>query len=95
MSERDNLREWATELLNNKGSDSGTITTAGERILDLLDEVELLQANASRWAFVRDNLAQMHSPHMNGMHSYRFRPLRGRGPTVDEAVDNQMREDKA
>lgn len=48
--------------------------------------------DADRWEYVRDVLAQMHSPHMGGEHAYRFRPFLGRGPTFTAAIDRAIEE---
>ena len=56
-----------------------------------LEPDESIQADARRWQYVRDNLAQSHSVKMDGQHSWRFRSLFGAtGPTIDEAVDNAI-----
>lgn len=50
-------------------------------------------ADAERWRYVRDHLAQMHSPKMNSQHSWRFRPVyRHTGKTVSEAIDKAIEE---
>jgi hypothetical protein len=61
---------------------------------EALDELLTLQSDAERWRYVRDELSQMHSPHMGGEHSYRFRTLRTRGPSIDIAVDKAIQEGK-
>jgi len=48
--------------------------------------------DAERYAFIRDNLAQVHSPKMSGKKSYRFRTLRGEGLSFDEVIDALMAE---
>ena len=54
-------------------------------------EQRQLEADAARWRYVRDNLAQMHSPKMDGQHSYRFNSLHGfRGNSVEEAIDKAI-----
>jgi len=53
--------------------------------------IERLKADAARWAYVRDNLVRMHSPKMNGQHSYRFSPLyRYTGQTIEIAIDKAI-----
>lgn len=57
-------------------------------------EIERLSKDAKRYRFLRDHFAQMHSPHMGGEHSWRFRggwlACKMRGPTFDQAVDAAM-----
>ena len=53
---------------------------------------EEIGADAARYRFIRDNLAQVHSPKMSGHKSYRFRAPRGEGHSLDEVVDRLIAE---
>ena len=57
-------------------------------LLESSEAFALIAEESRRWRYVRDELAQMHSPKMNNEHSWRFRPLyHDTGPTVDAAID--------
>jgi len=50
--------------------------------------------DAERYRFLRDSLFRMHSPKMNGQHSWTVQGggwLRLRGPNLDDAVDAAMK----
>lgn len=49
-------------------------------------------SDAERYQFIKEHLAQIHSPKMDGSHSWRFRPLYYRGPTLDAALDAAMKD---
>ena len=50
------------------------------------------EQDARRYRYIRDALAQMHSPKMNGEHSWRVGFLRSRGSTFDIAIDRAIEE---
>lgn len=54
-------------------------------------ERELLR-DAFRWRFVRGELAQSMSPHMDGTFVWRVRSPRGRAATFEQAIDQMMKE---
>jgi len=85
------MRVIAEEMLQIIFSEDATdqdIQAAASTLVDAVAPDIML--DAVRWMFVRGDLAQMHSPKMDGQHSYRFRPLRCKGTTVDEAIDKEM-----
>ncbi len=50
-----------------------------------------IEADARRWQYVRDNLAQMNSPKMHGQHTWRFRtPYYFTGNTIASAIDKAI-----
>ena len=50
-------------------------------------ETERLRINAERYEWIRDNLAQMYSPNMDGSYRWRCRNNPLFGKTFDEAID--------
>jgi len=67
----------------------------------LYQEIELLQrkvkrleADAARYAFLRDNQAQAHSLHMNGTCGWHIRTVYGRASTFDKLIDAKIQEAK-
>jgi hypothetical protein len=54
-----------------------------------------LYLDAARYRYIRDNLAQMHSPQMDGEHGWRIRNIGGwwrlTGPTLDAAIDRMIK----
>ena len=64
----------------------------------LNDDVELMVGmlqqilkDAERWQYVRNNLCQIQSLQMNGEHSWRVLEIYSTGPTIDEAIDKEMK----
>lgn len=51
-----------------------------------------LERDAARYRYIRDVLAQMRSPKMNGQHSWHVRSIYGTGQTFDAAIDMTMAE---
>lgn len=49
--------------------------------------------DADRWAYVRDNLTRT-EPKMNGQHYFFLRNPRGRGRSLEEVIDNLIRESR-
>jgi hypothetical protein len=49
--------------------------------------------DAARWNYVREVLAQLRSPKMDGQHSWWIRAPRTCGTTIDEALDRLMQEE--
>jgi len=85
------MRSIAEEMLQIIFSEDATDREVQAAASTLVDAVAPdIMSDAVRWMFVRGDLAQMHSPKMDGQHSYRFHHLRCTGSTVDEAIDKQM-----
>lgn len=63
-----------------------------EEIERLRLKVKRLEADAARYAFLRDNKAQAHSPHMNGTCGWRICAIYGRASTFDKLIDAKIQE---
>ena len=63
-----------------------------EDVKAMLAEIERLQADARRYAYIRDHLTQSDSLHMDGTRGYRFRTVYGTAKTFDDLIDGEIAE---
>jgi len=54
--------------------------------------IEQLEADAARYAFIRDNQVQAQSPQMDGTSAWHVRRMYGRTGTFGELVDRKIQE---
>jgi len=92
---KNSLEQQARDILERAGDEHAQKRTAGDvvEISNLLAEIERLRAER---AFLHSQF-QMHSPKMDGQHSWRFRnsgwPMtHAKGPTVEAAIQAAMAE---
>lgn len=65
-----------------------------EGVAAMKADIQQAFEDAARWRYVRDNLVRGHSLHMDGTYIYHFGMLNGRGHSVDEVIDNLIREER-
>lgn len=73
----------------------GAARRLGQERTRLQAEVERLEADARRYAYIRDCLVQTHSHHMDGTCGYRVRAIYGRAGTFDKLIDGKIAEAEA
>jgi hypothetical protein len=60
--------------------------------IDHIDSAIAMAMDALRYRYIKAEFVQMHSPHMNGDHGWRFRHFRWSGNSFDAAMDKAMKE---